>query len=242
MKDIFAFAGFVAFATAADPRPNPKLSILVHSLARRNYAATYYSVPLVPTDSYQVSSSVVDIPVPQSSDCLDTEPCSTVLVTITSIHTISVSHVPSSLISQPSTSELSSATVPPESAPATETEESSAAAPQESTIGTTTDIQTETSLEPGTPIATATETATEIELSTSLPSDITLTVSIIEGSSVAPPEEPSPTATGEPAETSAVGTGSYTASPTLPEFTAAAHAVRAPAVVVGVLGWAALMM
>ncbi|KAK1918183.1 hypothetical protein P3342_000903 [Pyrenophora teres f. teres] len=83
MKDIFAFAGFVAFATAADPRPNPKLSILVHSLARRNYAATYYSVPLVPTDSYQVSSSVVDIPVPQSSDCLDTEPCSTVLVTIT---------------------------------------------------------------------------------------------------------------------------------------------------------------
>ncbi|EDU41249.1 conserved hypothetical protein [Pyrenophora tritici-repentis Pt-1C-BFP] len=261
MKGVFAFASFVAIAIAADPKlSKAKPSISLNPLARRNYAATYCtlhsnpkgsihtnkpdSTPPEPTDSYPVSS-VIEIPPPQPTECLDTDPdpCSTVLITVTSIHTISVSHVPSSLISEPpTTSDQSSATVPPESAPATETEKSSTAAPEESTVGTTTDIQTETSLEPGTPIATATETATESELSTSLPSDITLSISIIEGSSVAPPEAPFPTATDEPTQTSATGTGSYTASPTLPEFTAAADAVRVPAVVVGVLGWAALMM
>ncbi|KAI1524731.1 Herpes-BLLF1 domain containing protein [Pyrenophora tritici-repentis] len=227
MKGVFAFASFVAIAIAADPKlSKAKPSISLNPLARRNYAATYYSTPPEPTDSYPVSS-VIEIPPPQPTECLDTDPdpCSTVLITVTSIHTISVSHVPSSLISEPpTTSDQSSATVPPESAPATETEKSSTAAPEESTVGTTTDIQTET------------------ELSTSLPSDITLSISIIEGSSVAPPEAPFPTATDEPTQTSATGTGSYTASPTLPEFTAAADAVRVPAVVVGVLGWAALMM
>lgn len=161
---------------------------------------------------------------------------------MTTVHTIPVSHVSSSSANEPATSDLSTVTAPQESVPATETEESSIAAPQASTTETPTDTSVVTSLESDTATSTATATTTETEESSIVPTDVPVTISEIDESSVATPQVPSPTATEEPTETSAVGTGSYTAAPILPEFTAAAKTVRVPAVVAGFLGWAALVM
>jgi len=238
MKDIFTFASFVAIANAMGP-PKSKTPVARHN---GDYTAiSYEPAPPTSTDNSLVPSPIVVNPLPESSDCLDTQPCSTVVITVTTVYTIPVSHVLPSLTSETATSDLSTVTAPQQSVPATQTEESSIAAPEDLTTETPTDISVVTSPESDIPTATATDTATETEENSVAPTDVPTTVSEIDESSVATPEVPSPV-TDEPTETSAAGTGSYTAAPTLPEFTAAADAIRVPAVVAGLLGWAALVM
>jgi hypothetical protein len=170
------------------------------------------SVP-APSAGYLVPSSAIVVPSALPSEVTSDDSCSTALITITTTRTVSVvTQIPSSLLTVTGIIELSSSM-------------------------------------PSQPLPSTNATGV-IEISSWVapqPSSTAVTIIVLgsstadEESSVAPSQVPYPTASDEPTSTTAIGTTSSTSSG-LPAFTDAAGVIKAPVVVAGMLGWAALVL
>ncbi|KAF1830377.1 hypothetical protein BDW02DRAFT_573075 [Decorospora gaudefroyi] len=231
MKHTFPLAAFAAFAAAlAGPSAGYNVAQPVPSDDEYSFVEP---TPSTEKPVYPIFTSIISA---APSDCASAPPgCPpwSATYTVTTTLTVSVvTAVPSSLLSFTGIVDLSSFVPGPPPMP---------------TDGTPlpSDITTEPEPVP-TEIFTLFPPISPTVIP--LPSIQSSATGIVDLSSLTPPQVPSsavapyPTASAKPSDTTPVGTGSYTFSPGLPEFTNVAEAVRVPAVVAGVVGMAALLV